>query len=104
MPIGCEIHIPLLFFAKLNKPQFFDAVKSFNGKRIGKYPVDGWHIANSLMIISFCSMPRFYQPVVHIIEHKPLLCYICDMTAYAIVFNGWFNLFYDKALVQKRYR
>jgi hypothetical protein len=53
------------------------------------YRADAWHISNSLMIISFC---------LAIVLHKPVLSWYYEFIIAGILFNGTFNIFYNKIL------
>ena len=88
-------------FTRFDNPQFWDARKSFSNKRIFNFPVDGWHLANSAMIICFVAGGLLYEPVVPL---KGVLRWLGDLTVYAIVYNLAFNLFYNRVLRLKQYR
>lgn len=57
-----------------------------------KYRPDAWHLANSLMIISFICLAVFY---------KPHFKWWIEIMAAGILFNLAFGLFYDKTLNKK---
>jgi hypothetical protein len=56
-----------------------------------KYPFDGWHIANSLMIASF---------IAGCVLHRPLLTWFVEIPVYGAGFIAVFNLFYNKILLK----
>jgi len=68
---------------------FYNPLKQ--GKKIPftKYPLDGWHLANSLMIVSFICAWAF---------HKPILKWYYEIPIAGVAFNLTFNLFYNKIL------
>ena len=57
-----------------------------------KYRPDAWHLANSLMIISFISLAVFHQ------HHFK---WWIEIIAAGIIFNLAFGFFYDKILISK---
>lgn len=54
-----------------------------------KFRVDAWHIANSLMIISFCLFAVFCK-----LDYK----WYFQFPAIGIIYNLSFNFFYNKVL------
>lgn len=87
-------HFWVSIFKKLN-PKFWDkATASDNEKTfwITKYKLDGWHIANSLIIIFFLLAMVNYQP--HLKVYFDALYFILS----GIAFNIFFNLFYNRIL------
>lgn len=71
------------------KGDFWDINKQGKFLRFTKYPFDGWHIFNSIMIISFITGFVFYEQT-----FNPVL----EIFIGGIVFNLTFNLFYNKIL------
>lgn len=64
-----------------------------------KYRIDGWHLANSAMIVSFVAVAVyniFGNPAAYMRVHWALTIGI-----YGLVFNLVFNLFYNKVLRRK---
>lgn len=58
-----------------------------------RYKWDGWHVANSLMIIfAGCAIITF-QASLTLWWHYPLTLLI-----YGVIWNGWFNWFYNSFL------
>ena len=57
--------------------------------RFTSYPVDGWHISNSAMIVSFC---------LAIVFHHPVLKWWLELLIAGTLFNLVFNIFYNKIL------
>lgn len=64
-----------------------------------KYPLNAWHVANSLMIISFIAAPFFYWPVVELFT--PFWDSVVDFVICGTVFNLVFNLFYNHIFKKK---
>jgi hypothetical protein len=56
-------------------------------KVIFSYPVDAWHIGNSIMIISF---------IVAAVIHKPVFAWYYEIPIAGTVFNILFGIFYNK--------
>lgn len=54
-----------------------------------KYRLDGWHLANSGMIVFFCMAVVF---------HHPWVSWYYELLIAGILFNVVFNLFYNKIL------
>lgn len=72
-----------------NKGDFWNIKKQGKFLPFTKYPFDGWHIFNSIMIISFITGFVFYEQTIN-----PIL----EILIGGIVFNLTFNLFYNKIL------
>ena len=84
-------HFDTSVFAKLN-PKFWNPVISCNYAKFlpfTKYRLDGWHLANSGMIVFFILAVVFASPV----KLWWLAIIICG-----VVFNLVFNLFYNQIL------
>lgn len=75
-----------IFFEKSN---FWNIKKQGKFLPFTKYPLDGWHICNSLMIISFI----FFG-----ILHDTYFNLYLDLLISGILFIIIFNLFYNKFL------
>lgn len=58
-------------------------------KKIGGYPLDAWHLANSAMIFSFILAAIF--------NDLPFLWWL-QLIGFGVLFNLVFVLFYDKIL------
>lgn len=56
-----------------------------------KYKLDGWHLANSGMIICF---------VVATVLHDPILVWYFEIPIAGVLFNIVFNVFYNKLLLR----
>lgn len=54
-----------------------------------RYPVDGWHLANSAMILFF---------LLSVMTYQRLTKWYFELLVYGALFNLIFNLFYDHIL------
>ena len=62
--------------------------------KIFGYPLDAWHIANSLQLASWLALPHLYHPFVFGFSKDWLevaVNYGIDATAFLIVFNLFYN-------------
>ena len=73
-------------FKNLNEKFWYKRESWKHAKKIFGWKLDAWHIAKSLMIISLCLAVVFYVPVLGTF----------DIMLFGIVWNGTFNLFYNK--------
>lgn len=70
--------------------KFWDKNVSWKyAKVIFAYKVDGWHLANSGMIVSIC---------LAIALHHPYTYWWLEVVAAGLIFNLSFNIFYNKVL------
>lgn len=89
-------HFTTSIFCKWDTP-FWNPLHPYNGavKKVFRYPIDAWHIAGSGMIISFLLAAAFNTKSI-----RP--------EWYLLIMGIWhnvvFNLFYNKWLLQKKYR
>lgn len=77
---------------KYKDRRFWDASISWQYAhylRFTKYKIDGWHLANSGMIVCFCLAFVF---------HHPFLKWWIELLITGVLFNVVFNLFYNKIL------
>lgn len=58
---------------------------------LSKYPFDGWHVSNSMMIVSF---------VVAAVLHEPSLAWYFEIPIAGIGFILVFNIFYNKIWIK----
>jgi len=84
-------HYDTSVFARLN-PKWWNPVVSCN--YVGfipftEYRPDGWHIANSLMIVAFIAAA---------VLHRSFASWWVEVIAFGIGFNIIFSLFYNKIL------
>jgi hypothetical protein len=78
-------------FSKLNK-NWWNPVYSWQYVKflpLTKYRADGWHLANSGMIICFIAVG---------VVHQPVLAWYWELLIGGAYFNLVFNLFYNKLL------
>lgn len=82
-------HFDSSVFRKWNTP-FWNPLHPDNDKvkMIFRYPLDGWHITNSLMIVCFIGAGLF----------NTWLVWYWELILMGLTFNGVFNLFYNKIL------
>ena len=59
-------------------------------KKIVGYPVDGWHLSNSLMLLCLLLLPLFWHPLFN--------QQIVDVGFLGVIFIVVFNLFFNKLL------
>lgn len=76
-------HFDTSIFKKLNPKFWHKATSSEYAKRIFGYKLDGWHLANSLMIFSFVAAASDS---------------LIDFIILGVLFNIVFNLEYNKIL------
>lgn len=84
-------HLPFQFWNPLESYKY---VKFFP---LTKYRIDGWHLANSGMIVAFIFAAVFYNSTVYSVHFAWYYGIVC----YGIMFNLTFSLFYNKILRRK---
>lgn len=86
-----RFHFYVSIFVKFN-PKFWNPDVSANKKllRFTKYRLDGWHLANSLMIVFIICFGVYVKPLFH---YKAI-----DVVFYGLLWNGVFGLFFDYIL------
>jgi hypothetical protein len=76
---------------KYKDPRFWNPAVSWQHAhriRFTKYPVDAWHLSNSLMIIFFCAAA----------VSGTYFKWWIDISICGVLFNVVFNYYYNKAL------
>lgn len=91
-----EFHFYTSVFKNLNQ-NFWNPEKSWNhAKRIFAYPLDAWHISNSLALSCFLLAMIFYINLTPI--KNQTLSKIVDFTLLSIISIAVFNLFFNHLL------
>lgn len=86
-------HYDTSVFRKLSF-QFWNPNESYKyARKIFKYPIDAWHLANSAMIVCF---------IVAVICYEQQLKWFWELAIAGISFNVVFGLFYDTLLRRKK--
>jgi hypothetical protein len=75
-------------FRSKNRKYWDPNIMAKSAPQIFGYPLDVWHIANSIGIFCWCALPFVYQPC--------LPKWWMDYGAIGIIFIIVFNLFYNK--------
>lgn len=81
-------HFDTSIFRGWSRKWFDPNVTIKTAPQIFGYPLDGWHIANSLQICSWAALPFVYVPVFG--------SWLLNYAAIGILFIVVFNLFYNK--------
>lgn len=88
----CADHYSTSIF-RHKDPNFWNKSVSWKySKRVFAYPIDGWHIANSLMIFSFLGLNNFKGYFSQ---------WYWNFLIGGVLFVIVFNLFYNKILYRK---
>jgi len=61
--------------------------------KVGGYPVNAWHLAKSLMIMLMVVGAMLYEPIVNPYS---------DFFIYGIVWNVFFNIMFNKILIETK--
>lgn len=77
-------------FRNLNERFWYKRVSWKYAKKIFGWKFDAWHVAKSLMII--CAS-------LAIVLYKPVFPWYIDFVLAGVLWNGTFNLFYNKILL-----
>ena len=102
----CKDHYSVSIFTKLN-PQFWNTEISWRNKynkflvsqgrnKAPTFLTDSWHLFKSTMIVSLAFALMFAS-----MYYKPFYTYFESILTFGIVWNGTFNLFYNKLLIKK---
>jgi hypothetical protein len=79
-------HFDTSIFRYMPRKYFDPNIQHKTARQIFGYPLDGWHIGNSLMICSFMAIPLVYQP-----QFTWWIDYTIGGTFFVIVFNTFYN-------------
>lgn len=82
-------HFDTSIFKHWSRVYFDPNIIHKTGLQIFGYPVDGWHIANSIMIFAFLAVPLVYKP-----KYKWWIDYLIGGTIFILVFNLFYNFIF----------